>query len=55
MTLPAQVGVYGGGRMGAGIAHSFLIGGSKVVIVESTAETAAAALERVAASLAQAD
>jgi 3-hydroxybutyryl-CoA dehydrogenase len=55
MTLPVQVGVYGGGRMGAGIAHSFLIGGSKVVIVESTAETAAAALERVAASLAQAD
>jgi 3-hydroxybutyryl-CoA dehydrogenase len=41
--------------MGAGIAHSFLIGGSKVVIVESTAETAAAALERVAASLAQAE
>jgi 3-hydroxybutyryl-CoA dehydrogenase len=55
MTLPTQVGVYGGGRMGAGIAHSFLIGGTKVVIVESTAETAAAALERVAASLAQAE
>ena len=30
-TLPTTVGVLGGGRMGAGIAHAFLTSGSNVV------------------------
>ncbi|GAB2952232.1 3-hydroxyacyl-CoA dehydrogenase family protein [Nonomuraea fastidiosa] len=52
--LPGSVGVYGGGRMGAGIAHAFLLAGCSVVVVESADETAAAARERVAGSLAKA-
>jgi 3-hydroxybutyryl-CoA dehydrogenase len=51
VTLPVQVGVVGGGRMGAGIAHAFLVGGSQVTIIESTAEAANVAHDRVAASL----
>ncbi len=54
MTLPTKVGVYGGGRMGAGIAHAFLVSGTQVTIVESSAETASAARERVATSLTRA-
>lgn len=54
MTLPAHVGVLGGGRMGAGIAHAFLVTGSRVTIVESTPEAANLAHDRVAASLATA-
>jgi 3-hydroxybutyryl-CoA dehydrogenase len=54
MTLPSRVGVYGGGRMGAGIAHAFLVGGVDVTIVESAPEAAAAARGRVEASLAKA-
>jgi 3-hydroxybutyryl-CoA dehydrogenase len=54
MTLPSTIGVYGGGRMGAGIAHAFLIGGSDVVVVETDDSAGAAALGRVEASLAQA-
>ncbi|GAA3674407.1 3-hydroxyacyl-CoA dehydrogenase family protein [Arthrobacter ginkgonis] len=47
-TLPARVGVLGGGRMGAGIAHAFLINGSDVVVVERDAAAAEAAHARVA-------
>lgn len=54
MTLPSRVGVYGGGRMGAGIAHAFLVSGVDVTIVESAPEAAAAARGRVEASLAKA-
>lgn len=54
MTLPSHVGVYGGGRMGAGIAHAFLVSGVDVTIVESAPEAAAAARGRVEASLAKA-
>lgn len=54
MTLPFHVGVYGGGRMGAGIAHAFLVSGVDVTIVESAPEAAAAARGRVEASLAKA-
>jgi len=54
VTLPAHVGVLGGGRMGAGIAHAFLVTGSRVTIVESTPEAANLAHDRVAASLATA-
>jgi 3-hydroxybutyryl-CoA dehydrogenase len=49
--IPERVGVLGGGRMGAGIAHAFLLSGSQVVVVERDAETAAAARERVQSSL----
>ncbi|GAB3442182.1 3-hydroxyacyl-CoA dehydrogenase family protein [Phycicoccus ginsengisoli] len=52
--LPARVGVYGGGRMGAGIAHAFVSAGSQVVVVESSAEAAHAASARIAGSLAKA-
>ncbi|WP_214409209.1 3-hydroxyacyl-CoA dehydrogenase family protein [Sphaerisporangium fuscum] len=52
--LPSTVGIFGGGRMGAGIAHAFLAAGGHVVVVESAAETAAAARARVAGSLAKA-
>lgn len=45
--LPARVGVYGGGRMGAGIAHTFLISGSSVVVVEASDAAAAAARARL--------
>ena len=54
MTLPTRVGVYGGGRMGAGIAHAFLVSGAYVTIIESSGESAAAARERVETSLARA-
>lgn len=52
IALPASVGVFGGGRMGAGIAHAFLAGGSDVVLIEADANAAAAARRRVADSLA---
>ncbi|HEY4152019.1 MAG TPA: 3-hydroxyacyl-CoA dehydrogenase family protein [Pseudolysinimonas sp.] len=45
--LPARVGVLGGGRMGAGIAHAFLVSGSAVAVVERDDEQAEAARERV--------
>ncbi|MFI2362468.1 3-hydroxyacyl-CoA dehydrogenase family protein [Promicromonospora sp. NPDC019610] len=44
MTLPRDVGVVGGGRMGVGIAHAFLLAGSHVVVVERDRESAARAL-----------
>ncbi|MGW4031556.1 3-hydroxyacyl-CoA dehydrogenase family protein [Streptomyces sp. NPDC004838] len=49
-TAPAVVGVIGGGRMGAGIAHAFAAVGSAVTVVER-AEEAAAALDRMATGL----
>jgi 3-hydroxybutyryl-CoA dehydrogenase len=54
MTLPMNVGVYGGGRMGAGIAHAFLLAGTSVTVIEADTATAAAAQNRVDASLAKA-
>ena len=52
--LPTQVGVYGGGRMGAGIAHAFLLAGTAVRVVESSTATAEAACGRVEQSVAKA-
>jgi 3-hydroxybutyryl-CoA dehydrogenase len=46
-TLPGRVGIYGGGRMGAGIAHGFALAGTDVVIMESGDDQARAARERV--------
>jgi 3-hydroxybutyryl-CoA dehydrogenase len=54
MPLPQVCGVYGGGRMGAGIAHAFILAGTEVRVIETGAETARAAHERVAATLAKA-
>lgn len=45
--LPARTGVLGGGRMGAGIAHAFLIKGVDVLVVERDDVSAEAARERV--------
>ena len=45
--LPHFVGVLGGGRMGAGIAHAFLIKGADVLVVERDDVSAEAARERV--------
>ncbi len=53
-SVPGIVGVYGGGRMGAGIAHAFLLAGASVSIVEVNDEAASAARERVSQSLAAA-
>lgn len=45
--LPARVGVIGGGRMGAGIAHAFGVNGAQVVVLERDADAATAAQARV--------
>ncbi|WP_026817986.1 3-hydroxyacyl-CoA dehydrogenase family protein [Arthrobacter castelli] len=52
-SLPAKVGVLGGGRMGAGIAHAFCTSGATVVVVEQDEAAAAAARERLDGSLAK--
>ena len=53
MTLPRTVGVVGGGRMGVGIAHAFLLAGATTVVVERDDQAAArarAGLERAVAA-----
>lgn len=47
MTVPQKVGVLGGGRMGAGIAHSFLAAGAEVTVVDINDDAVAAAHERI--------
>jgi 3-hydroxybutyryl-CoA dehydrogenase len=49
--VPARVGVLGGGRMGAGIAHAFLVCGSDVCVVERNDDEATAARDRVTAAV----
>ncbi|GHD03112.1 3-hydroxyacyl-CoA dehydrogenase family protein [Zhihengliuella salsuginis] len=51
--LPTRVGVLGGGRMGAGIAHAFLIKGADVVVVEQNDDAATAARGRVESGVAK--
>jgi 3-hydroxybutyryl-CoA dehydrogenase len=46
-SFPGAVGVIGGGRMGAGIAHAFLLAGADVTILEQDADTATSALTRL--------
>lgn len=46
-TLPNVVGVIGGGRMGAGIAHAFLVAGCAVTVLEADPDASAAARNRV--------
>ncbi|GAT72399.1 3-hydroxyacyl-CoA dehydrogenase [Microbacterium sp. HM58-2] len=48
---PERVGVLGGGRMGAGIAHAFLLAGSDVTVVERDQSSADAAAERIRESI----
>lgn len=50
--VPARVGVVGGGRMGAGIAHAFLLAGARVAVVERDDAAADAARERILRSVA---
>ncbi len=52
-SLPQFVGVLGGGRMGAGIAHAFLICGCDVLVVERDDDAAAGARARVEAAVAK--
>ncbi|TQC42650.1 3-hydroxyacyl-CoA dehydrogenase family protein [Rhodococcus sp. WS4] len=54
MSLPTNVGVYGGGRMGAGIAHAFLSAGASVTVIEADDTAVAAAEDRIGANLAKA-
>ncbi|MFE7844035.1 3-hydroxyacyl-CoA dehydrogenase family protein [Microbacterium sp. NPDC057407] len=49
--VPGRVGVIGGGRMGAGIAHAFVVAGARVVVVERDEVTADAASDRILRSL----
>lgn len=51
VAAPAAVGVLGGGRMGAGIAHAFLLAGSRVRVVERDEESADAAAGRIRDSI----
>ena len=47
IAAPSRVGIIGGGRMGAGIAHAFALAGSQVTVVERDADAASAALARI--------
>ncbi|GAA1629509.1 3-hydroxyacyl-CoA dehydrogenase family protein [Leucobacter chromiireducens] len=49
--VPERVGVLGGGRMGGGIAHAFLLAGARVTVVERDAASADAARERIERSI----
>lgn len=51
ITVPSRVGVLGGGRMGAGIAHAFLLAGAYVIVVERDVESADAARARIEKSI----
>lgn len=46
-SLPENMAVIGGGRMGSGIAHAFLTGGSRVVVLEANDDALTAARARV--------
>ncbi|MFP5335936.1 MAG: 3-hydroxyacyl-CoA dehydrogenase family protein [Actinomycetes bacterium] len=53
MSLPSRAGVIGGGRMGSGIAHAFLLAGCEVCVVERDGEAADAAKAAVERALAE--
>lgn len=46
--VPAKVGVLGGGQMGSGIAHAFLMSGSHVTVVDINEQATANARSRIA-------
>jgi 3-hydroxybutyryl-CoA dehydrogenase len=45
--VPARVGVLGGGRMGSGIVHAFLLAGAEVVLVDTDRQATSAGAARV--------
>ena len=49
--VPELVGVVGGGRMGVGIAHAFLLAGASVTVLERDADAAAHALEALTTAI----
>lgn len=49
--VPALVGVVGGGRMGAGIAHAFALAGSNVAVIERDSPSVQLARGRVLAAI----
>ncbi len=49
--VPSVVGVLGGGRMGAGIAHAFALAGARVAVVERDTESVRMARGRVLAAI----
>jgi 3-hydroxybutyryl-CoA dehydrogenase len=51
--VPSTVAVVGGGRMGSGIAHAFLLAGADVAVVERDAAAVAAAALRVERAVAK--
>ncbi len=51
IAVPSRVGVMGGGRMGGGVAHAFLLAGAYVVVVERDVASAEAARARIEASI----
>jgi 3-hydroxybutyryl-CoA dehydrogenase len=51
MTVPSHVGVIGGGRMGAGIAHAFLLAGASVTILERNEAAAAQAFAALSTAI----
>ncbi len=51
ISVPSRVGVMGGGRMGGGIAHAFILAGAYVVVVERDVEAAESARQRIEASI----
>jgi len=53
VSAPRTVGVLGGGRMGSGIAHAFLLAGSSVVVVERDAAAAEDATVRIRRDIAR--
>lgn len=50
-SVPASVGVLGGGRMGAGIAHAFVLAGANVAVAERDDESVSRARDRVLSAL----
>ena len=51
LRVPGRVGVIGGGRMGAGIAHAFVLAGAEVVVLERDEDAAGAASARLLESV----
>ena len=49
--VPSRVGILGAGRMGAGIAHAFLLAGAQVAVVERDADAASAGRARIVAAI----
>lgn len=49
--VPEVVGVVGGGRMGVGIAHAFLLAGASVTVLERDSDAAAHALESLGTAI----